>query len=101
MSEDASSYMGEDEILSDIKNLKTRGASNIVLEFSDHIGAYGGMEWCFDMIETDEQYRRRLEAEEHQRKVQAALTKNKQKSILAKREEDKALYEKLKKEFGE
>lgn len=97
-SERASSYMTEDEILQDIENLRARGAEDICLSL-DHYWDSPELQWEFKTLETDREYEQRLKVEEAEAKRKEAATKKKQQQILNKREKDRALYEKLKKEF--
>lgn len=96
--ESASSWLTEGEILQELSNLKARGAENIRLELEDSWGD-AELRWLFDTLETDEEYKWRLKKEADEKKALEAATKKKQASILNKREKDRALYEKLKKEF--
>lgn len=97
-SEEASSYMTEEDILQEIANLKIRGAQDIVLKMV-HGWRDAELSWTYSTIETDEEYEERLAREEAERKQKEAYTKKKQAAILKKREKDRALYERLKKEF--
>lgn len=52
------------------------------------------IELCYSRLETDEEYEKRTAKEKKE-------TEKKQKAIISKKEKNRALYEKLKAEFGE
>lgn len=96
--ESASSYMSEDELLSEIANLKSRGAEYIRLDLNQSWGD-PELRWEFSTIETDEEYSQRLKQEKKEIEAKEAAAVKKQEANIKKREKDRALYEKLKKEF--
>jgi hypothetical protein len=92
-SEYALDTMSEEAIIEKLHEFKSIGGVNIKLVFEQSWGD-ADLRWHYEVEETDEEYSRRLAWEE-------ASTKKKQEAILKKREKDRALYEKLKQEFGE
>lgn len=89
--EQASSYMTEEELLSEIAKLKKKDAVNIALDL-DHWYDSSNLLWNYKTLETDQEYEARLKLEEGA-KLEAQKVQEK------KREKDRALYEKLKREF--
>jgi hypothetical protein len=97
-SEITSSYMSEEELLREIENLKARGAKEIYLSLS-HYWDTAEIQWEYKTLESDQEYEHRLDFEERENRRKAAATKKRQQKLIDKREKDRALYEKLKKEF--